>query len=508
MLNQNNPFETGSGSDRITNIRNIGLILTVIIISAWLISKMGIVGAVALLLLPVVSVFFFLLFRYPILGLYSALIYSFFVLGIGKYISGVQFGIFMDGILILTYIALIFNKFEERVNWSPVIRDITLLSTLWFAYILLQLVNPEAKSMAAWTTGRGFGLYIFLIIPLTLLFIDSNKKLDTLLIIWATLSLLATIKGIIQIRFGADQWEQAWLNEGNFKTHVLYGKLRAFSFMSDAGQFGANQGYSAVMALIVASAQKNIRRKIFFIVVGAFALYGLVISGTRGALAVPVVGFATFFVMRKNKWIMFSGFIALVVVFVFFKYTSIGQGNANIRRMRTAFDPNDASLQVRLANQRILKSYMASRPFGGGLGHGGVKAQRFLPNAFLSQVPTDSGYVLVWVELGVVGLALHLFMLFYVLIKGSFRIMFRIRDPDLKIKMAALASGMAGIVVANYGNSVFSQMPTFMLMSITMALLMNSDVLDSAEPGLNVLNKGEEKIELIGTEAAKAISEY
>jgi hypothetical protein len=38
--------------------------------------------------------------------------------------------------------------------------------------------------------------------------------------------------------------------------------------------------------------------------------------------------------------------------FVFFKYTTIAQGNAQVRRMRTAFDPNDASLQVRLDNQK------------------------------------------------------------------------------------------------------------------------------------------------------------
>ena len=204
MLNQNNPFESGSGSDRIANSQNIALILSFTIISAWLISKMGIVGAVALLILPVFSVFFYFLFRYPILGLYSSMVYSFIVLGVGKYISGIQFGIFMDVILVLTYIALIFNKFKEGVDWSPVNRDITLLSTLWFGYILLQLVNPEAKSLEAWTTGRGFGLYMFLIVPLTLLFIDSNKKLDTIFFIWATLSLLATIKGIIQIRFGVD----------------------------------------------------------------------------------------------------------------------------------------------------------------------------------------------------------------------------------------------------------------------------------------------------------------
>ena len=125
---------------------------------------------------------------------------------------------------------------------------------------------------------------------------------------------------------------------------------------------------------------------------------------------------------------------------------------------------------------------MATRPFGGGIGHGGVKAQKYLPNAFLSQVPTDSGYVLVWVEMGIVGLLLLLSILFYVIVTSSYRIMFRIRDPILKLKMEALTCGMFGIMVANYGNAVLGQMPTSMLIYISMALLMNMKSFDSKDP--------------------------
>ena len=181
---------------------------------------------------------------------------------------------------------------------------------------------------------------------------------------------------------------------------------------------------------------------------------------------------------RKNIRVLSIGISILVVVFIFFAYTSIGQGNDQIRRMRTAFDPNYASFQVRLDNQKILKGYLASRPFGGGIGHGGVKAQKYLPNAFLSQVATDSWYVLIWVEQGIVGLLIHLFILFYVIGVASFRIMFRIRDPILKMKMAALASGMFGVMVASYGNAVLGGMPTGMLIYTSMALLMNTEVLD------------------------------
>lgn len=172
------------------------------------------------------------------------------------------------------------------------------------------------------------------------------------------------------------------------------------------------------------------------------------------------------------------GVLFLAVIFVFFKYTTVANNNAQIRRMRTAFDPNDASLQVRLANQQILKGYMASRPFGGGIGHAGDKAQRFLPNAFLSHVATDSWYVMIWAEMGIVGLTLHLIILLYVIGMASFKVMFRIRDPVTKIKMSALICGMAGIMLASYGNAVFGGMPTSLLIYSSMALMSNPKIFE------------------------------
>ncbi len=482
MQANNNPFEKLTGSDQLRSpVIFMGLVI-LLAVSAVATGKMGLIGGFAFISLPFVFAYLYLLFRMPVIGLYTAIVLGFVLLGIGRYIKGVPVGLAMDGILYLTYIALFFNKFRDKIDWSPAWKDITILSAIWFAYSVLQILNPEAKSFEAWFSGRGVGLYMFLLVPLTLLFIDSERKLNLFFYIWAIFSVLVTLKGIMQIQLGVDPWEKAWLDEGNFKTHILFGKLRAFSFLSDAGQFGANQAYSGVVAGIMSMAMKDWRKKLFFITVALLAFYGMIISGTRGAISIPATGFFLFFILRKNIPIMISGFFIMMIVFAFFKYTTIGQGNDQIRRMRTALDPNDASFQVRLENQRILKSYMATRPFGGGIGHGGVKAQKYLPNAFLSQVPTDSGYVLVWVEMGIVGLLLLLSILFYVIVTSSYRIMFRIRDPILKLKMEALTCGMFGIMVANYGNAVLGQMPTSMLIYISMALLMNMKSFDSKDP--------------------------
>lgn len=473
--NNTNPFEAYSGSSNLAKPGFLVLLFFLIAVFAVIIVKLEIIGVGLAFGLIFGSVYLYYLFTYPILGFYTAIGFNFILIGLGRYLTGVPIGFGIDAILILTYVALFMNKFKERVDWTPIKKDVTILATIWFGYSIFQIINPEARSFAAWISGRGMALYPFLLIPLTLLYINTNKKLDTILYIWGVFSILATIKGIIQLNFGVDFAEQAWLNEGNYKTHILFGKLRVFSFYSDAGQFGANQAFSAVVAIIYSMSKKGLP-KFFFIMVGILGIYGMMISGTRGSISVPLIGFMTFFVLRKNMFVMVSGVVLLLLVFIFFKYTYIGQGNYQIRRMRTAFDPNDASLQVRLDNQKILKNYLSSRPFGGGIGHGGTKAQKYLPNAFLSNVATDSWYVLIWVEQGIVGLLLHLMILFYVMGKASFEVMFRIRDPIVKLKMSALISGMAGVMVASYGNAVLGTMPTALIFYSSMALISSSKV--------------------------------
>lgn len=473
-----NPFNENSGSSSITKPWALILLLITGGLFAVILAKLEIVGLGLLFALIFGGIYIYLLFKNPIIGFFTAIGLNFILLGLARYISGIPFGFGIDGILILTYLALFFSRFKERIDWSPAKKDITFLAAIWLVYCILQLANPEAQSTEAWISGRGIGFYFFLFIPLTFMLINTNKKLDLFLYVWGIFSIMATLKGMIQLFIGVDAAEQAWLNAGAAQTHVLFGKLRIFSFFSDAGQFGANQGFSGVVALIYSMTKKGLP-KIFFIVVGVLGLYGMMISGTRGAISVPLAGFMTFFVLRKNIKVLISGVLFLSIVFIFFKFTTIGQGNDQIRRMRTAFDPNDLSLQVRLDNQKIMKSYLATRPFGGGIGHAGDKAQRFLPNAFLSHVATDSWYVLIWAELGIVGLTIHLFILFYVIGKASYKVMFKIRDPIAKLKLSALIAGMAGVMLASYGNAIFGGMPTALLMYASMAIMSNPETFDT-----------------------------
>ena len=121
---------------------------------------------------------------------------------------------------------------------------------------------------------------------------------------------------------------------------------------------------------------------------------------------------------------------------------------------------------------------MATRPFGGGLGATGNWGLRFTPQSFLANTATDSWYVMIWADTGVVGLVYYLFMIFFILITGSINVMSKIKSEDLKVQITALCSGMAGIMMASYGNGVFGQMPTGILMYVGMVFMFIAPEID------------------------------
>ena len=298
--NNINPFDKISGSASLGSVKGVLLLFTLVAIIALVLAKLELIGVGVLFAIMFGSIYLYLLFKNPIIGFFTAIGLNFILLGLGRYIQGLPLGFGIDGIMVLTFLAIIFSRFNERVNWSPANRDITVLAGIWLLYCILQLVNPEARMIEPWIAGRGLGFYFFFFVVLTFMLINTNKKLDTFLYVWGVFSIIATLKGIGQLFFGVDYAEQAWLNNGGAETHLLFGKLRIFSFFSDAGQFGGNQGLAGVVFMIYSMTKKGLP-KIFFITVGILGLYGMMISGTRGSIAVPLAGFITFFVLRKNK---------------------------------------------------------------------------------------------------------------------------------------------------------------------------------------------------------------
>jgi len=473
-----NPFYKLTGSDKV-NLPQAQLALLIsIVVIGYIIAISGFAGIAGFLVLPLVIIFMINIFRKPEICFFAAIIANFIALGLSRYIFGAPFGIAVDVLLVLTYIAIFFKYFYSKVDWSKANNDLTIAASIWFGFTVLELFNPLAISVSLWFYYmRGVGLYMLLTVVLVFVLLNKYKYLMIFLYLWCILESLGSIKAMIQVYIGLDPFEQYWLDTVGSSTHLLFGELRAFSFFSDAGQFGASQAHTAMVAIIIALTTKKMRERVFFLIAAFLCFWGMFISGTRGIWGVLFGSSALFLLLNRNFKAFVIGLILASSIFVFFRYTYIANSYYFIRRMRTAFDPTNPSLVARLENQARLRPYLAIRPFGGGIGHAGVKARAVTPNTFLASIATDSWFVQIWAEEGIVGLVLHLTIVFYILIKGSYMII-HIRDPELRYKMIALIAGIAGILASSYGNGVYGQMPTGLLVYTSMAFIFLSQQFD------------------------------
>ena len=148
--------------------------------------------------------------------------------------------------------------------------------------------------------------------------------------------------------------------------------------------------------------------------------------------------------------------------------------------MRSAFNSNDPSLILRLENQQKLRTYMLDKPFGVGIGMSLARdIVDYKPDPFVSKIPSDSWYVRVWLEMGIVGLIIHIFNLFFIVSYGAYLVYFKIMNTELKGLITAFVCGLSGVYLAAYSLEIIGQFPTSFIMFICMTLIFRSKVLDN-----------------------------
>jgi len=409
--------------------------------------------------------------------LFLLVAYSFLFGILGREVGGFQYGLLFEGLILIMWMAVVAKTPKEE--YSRLNSDLFYLFFLWFIISVLQVMNPGSSLLGWLAEIRTTAFYPLMFVGLGLLIFRSHRDLDIFLILVIGLSTLASINGIKQLYLGPSPGEQRFLNEGGYVTHILWGQLRVFSFYSDAGQFGASQAHVGLMSIILALGHFKRNIRLLLLACGLILLYGMLISGTRGALFALIVGVFTSIILSKNlKVILIGGVIACSLLFIL-KFTYLGNSNYQIYRLRTAVNPEDPSLNVRLTTQRMLREYMSSRPFGGGLGVIGHNGTLYNSDKFLSKVPPDSYYVKVWAMYGIVGFTIWLGIMLYILGKCC-GVVWNIKDPLLKVKMIALTSGFAGILVCSYGNEVINNMPSAVVVSLSILFVLTTNQLEKS----------------------------
>lgn len=417
--------------------------------------RMGIVPALLFAGIPFVLVCLVLLFKEVNFTFYALFIVNYFIMGINRYYS-IKGGMIMTLLVLALFFLVLMQSIYMRLDWNRSKNLVVALWGIWFIYCVGEAFNAYSLFEPWYIAFPQYALFPLIFVVIVPLLLRNYRHVRWLLIIWAILTLIASAKGYWQKNHGFDGTELNWLyNEGKH-THLIYSGIRFFSFFTDAANFGASMGLSLVVFGISGFYVRTPWLKLLFWAAALAGGYGLMISGTRSAIAVPFFGFALYTLLCKNIKAIVISALVLGGVFIFLNFTKIGDGNRLIHRMRSAFDTEDASFLVRTYNKEKIYQYMVDKPFGVGLGLGGGKAKRFLPDAEISQIPTDSWLVQIWVETGIVGLVIYLTIILLILYKGAWIITHEVKSRELKGILLAMLAGICGIFVTSYANEVIS----------------------------------------------------
>ena len=353
----------------------------------------------------------------------------------------------------------------HKAHFERTLNLMYLAVIVWCGFCTLEVLNDTCGvgiDVGAWyTVARMIGyqlMYIFLVFSL---YISSPKILIRYLYVWGALSLFAAFWVWKQQNIGFTDSENAFLQGRGRSTHVLQAGtlIRYFSIYSDAANFGIGIASTAVAFIIFGITAKIRKYKIFFLTVGLAAAWAMFPSGTRTAIACFMAGMLMYVFLSKSFKIAIPFSIAFALFVFILAFTTIGNGNQQIRRMRSAFDKNDASANQRTINQEAMKKYMAEAPWGIGIGVGSSNAPANNKYTFMATVPPDSELVFIWIHTGVIGLTVFLCCMGLMLFGACRIVFFVLKSPSLRGIGAGFCCAFGSQMVGGYGNQVLLQYP-------------------------------------------------
>lgn len=418
-------------------------------------------------------------FAYLLVGLYGC---SFMTIGRYLYKDGLSVGV---DILLLYWAATILIYYyinPSKINLRLSINPLTLSYIIWILFTIFQMLNPGTQSQGITYGLRTIILNSFVLYICTSILSNSPKILRYCLLFGGILTIIAFGKLLIQKYIGFDSAEKYFLySSGGAATHLISTGARYFSIFSDAGNLGANGGLMATIYIIISLATSNWKWRTFYSIIGVLALLETFLSGTRSALIIPMVGLALYCLLGKQIKIFISASLFGLIVFVFFAYTNIGQGNEYIRRARTAFHPTeDASFNVRVRNRKEIAAFLSEHPMGAGIANEIEKLwfDDFSGTYVKGNLPPDSYYVAIWIQNGSIGLFIYIAMHAFWILSCCYIVLFRIKDKELRQQLAAFTCGVLGLMVAGYANDSIFQYPNNIITAVALAFVMNGPYID------------------------------
>lgn len=435
----------------------------------------GISGIATICSIPLIIVLIYLAFHFKMLIFWTLFLANFFIMGSILYINlPCPISLPCEALEIILIAILILDS--KNIEFSRLGNTMFYALLLWFFFACIEMFNNTCNlgfNFIVWITEVRLLVFqlLYIYIIFTLLITDYGTLIKYLRVL-AVLCLLATIWVWRQKTFGFNAQELRWLWEGDHaRTHIVGGTTRYFSFFSDAANFGCSMASLSILFFILSITAHLKKDKIFFIVTSVACLYSMFTSGTRTAIFCFFIGgFLYIFLSRSFKIAVPVTIIGLLFLFVL-AFTQIGQGNNMIRRMRTAFNKDDASKGVRDVNKEAISKYMKEAPWGIGFGMNTAQVPANNKYKIVSGIPPDSTYVYIWVHTGVLGVTLFVMVNVLILLGGCRVVLFKLHNKVLCGIGAAFCCGFIGINLGGYGNQILTQYPNSFIYYGGMALV-------------------------------------
>jgi len=461
-------------TDRISKYPAILIFAVLIILSlgvAWSMATLG-MSAAPLILLGIVGILMLvLIIKDYRVGFYLVFLMGIFMFYIDRMLNiSFPLGTVYDGLTALVFIALFIDN-KRRRDWTLFQNPITITFGIIVCYQLLQFFNPNSGSHVAWLVSlRGNASFLIYVVCFQLF--SSLKEVKNFTAVWLVVAAVVGLYAFYQEIFGLTDFEWEWMNSKpeRIDLYLIWGVMRKFSFLSDPSSFGIFMAASALACLPLALGPFPLLKRLGFGLLMIMLMVAMSYSGTRTAIAMIVVGIVFFMIITLWKKEILIGSIAIAILGAGMLFGPFYGGTMN--RIRSTFNASeDPSMAVRDVKRVSLQEYIATHPIGGGLYTVGHNGERYAPGHPLAGPwDTDSGYLLIALESGWIGLIIFQ-MFFFLTMWTGIKGYFSTDDPVLKTYMLVYITPFLALSVAHFTQDSMFMKPVNMLVYVTYALV-------------------------------------
>lgn len=417
--------------------------------------------------LPLIILFIYLAFKFRMFTFCILFVINYFVMFLQKENKMPLPPSLPNELLEIVLIAIAIIDLRET-NFRN-LANLMLLGIMgWCAFCVLEVLNNTCDlgiNVGVWFTGiRLMAFQLLYAVIVFTLYVNTPKRIYQLLFLWALCEVFSVFWCWKQQNIGWTHGEYAWLYyQGHYKQHMVNGIVRYFSTFTDAANFGIHMAATSVAFYVIAITNRIWKHKLFFGIIGLLCTWAMFASGTRTAMFCLIAGFMVFLVLSKSVKIIVPVSIFLGMFVGMLMFTNIGNGNNQIRRMRSAFNKKDASANVRTINQAAMAKYMKDAPWGIGIGMQTSDIPARNKFKALSMIPPDSEYVYIWVRTGKIGITWFIICNLLVFLGACKVVLFNIKNKSLMGIGAAWCSAFIALHLGGYGNQVLMQFPNILL---------------------------------------------